>query len=97
VGLGDYPTGHSAPRTWTRRRLGALLADAGRTADARVAIERVLRADADHALALAVQGDLLEMDGLTLEAWRRWERAVALEPFGDGAARARRAMARAGT
>jgi Tfp pilus assembly protein PilF len=73
--------------------LGALLVDESRVADARVAVERVLRFDGEHALALALDGELLARVGDLPNATARWRRAVELEPASEGAARARRALA----
>jgi hypothetical protein len=45
--------------------------------------------DPEHARAVAVDGDLLAAEGRGEDACRRWERALALEPAGDAARRAR--------
>ena len=70
--------------------LGESLFLAGRRDDARFAIARVLRFDADHVAALYFDGVLLAERHRYQEAVAQWARVIDLEPAGDFARRARR-------
>ncbi len=72
--------------------LGATLADVGRTRDAAVAASRARRLDPEHALALAVEGDCRFAVGQRARAIACWRGALALEPVGVAAVRARAAL-----
>jgi len=73
--------------------LGASLLAESRPADARVAVARALRFDREHALALALDGELLAREGSLAGARARWRHVLHAEPVGEGADRARRALA----
>jgi tetratricopeptide (TPR) repeat protein len=60
--------------------------------DAATAFTRVLRFDPEHAGALYWEGVLLGERHRYREAAARWERAIDLEPAGEYARRARRAL-----
>lgn len=77
-------------------QLGAALADVGRPRDAAVAASRARRLDPEHALALAVEGDCRFAVGQRARAVACWRGALALEPVGAGATRARIALRAAG-
>ncbi len=76
--------------------LGATLADVGRTRDAAVAASRARRLDPEHGLALVVEGDCRFAVGQRARAVACWRGALALEPVGVAAARARAALRAAG-
>ncbi len=75
--------------------LGESLALAGRARDARVAVARVLRFDADHGGALYVEGMLRRAAHDFAGAIRFWQRVVDVEPASHHARRAHRALAEA--
>ncbi|GLC26467.1 tetratricopeptide repeat protein [Roseisolibacter agri] len=77
-------------------QLAAALADVGRPRDAAVAASRARRLDPEHALALCVEGDCRFAVGQRARAAACWRGALALEPVGIAATRARAALRAAG-
>ena len=97
VGMADYPGGHPQPRTWTRRKLASLLADAGLTAQRwllpypdyklpRVVLNTALfdRPDAPELVEKLVRDPLRGAfgGGLTAAPGRELYRAAVAEGFG---------------
>lgn len=82
-----------------RYNLGRLFARTGRVEDAAREMEESLRLDPDLAAAHAALGDLARRKGTPEgdeEASRRWERALAIEPYGPEADRLRQEIERLG-
>ncbi len=74
--------------------LGEVLIAEERTADARVAVDRVLRHDPDHAAALWFDGVLLTGQARLRDAVARWTRLSRLADAEPWSSRARAALAR---
>ena len=70
--------------------LAATLLDLGRQDDAAVGLERILRADPDHAGAIYYEGAVMAGRNCYRDAIERWDRVVRLAPGSEWADRARR-------
>jgi tetratricopeptide (TPR) repeat protein len=75
--------------------LAEVLVGEARPADARIAVDRVLRHDADHPVALWYDGVLLTEQSRLRDAVARWSRLSRLADAEPWSSRARAALARA--